>query len=391
MESSPTPPQKPAFWRRTLRATLTLTVSLATVAGAGAAVMFGAEALASRAADMPPVDAADATPVAVRSLELQDGYDLPRRFVGQIEAAAEVVMSFELGGRLTMLQVEEGDAVRAGDVIATLDTALLEAERTRLQAARAATRAQRDFAERRLERAGALADRGFTSQDGLDQARATRDELVNRIAELDAALSSVAINLEKSVLVAPFDARVGAQNVDGGEALAGGQPVVTLISMDAPQFRVGLPLGLDTARVTGIDIVIDDRSYPAELVRLRPDIDPVTRTRTALFSLPDANVAFGQTGTLVLRDRINERGAWVPMDALREGRAGTWSVLVVENDTVRVAAVELLHAEAGRAFVRGTFSANAQLIESGAHRVVPGQRVVPQPVTPQPRQLAQES
>lgn len=383
MQSSPKMPAKPSLFRRGLRATLTLTVSLATIAGAGAAVMFGAQALAARTNDAAPVAVAAVTPVQVRPLQMDTGYDLPRHFVGQIEAAAEVVMSFELGGRLMTLHVQEGDAVVEGAVIATLDTALLDAERTRLEASRAATQAQLDFAERRLARADALADRGFTSQDGLDQARATRDELINRIAELDASLHRVDINLEKSVLTAPFDARVGAQNVDGGEALAAGQPVITLISSAAPQLRVGLPLDLDTTRVQQTEILLGDTPFDAELVRLRPDIEPATRTRTALFDIPNATEAtFGQTATLVLRDRVIADGAWVPLDALREGMGGSWTVLVVEDETVRVAAVELLHADARRAYVRGTFSPEAQLIESGAHRVVPGQRVAPQTLQP---------
>jgi len=49
--------------------------------------------------------------------------------------------------------------------------------------------------------------------------------------------------------------------------------------------------------------------------------------------------------------------------------------LVVQDDVVRTADVEVLYAQSDRAYVRGTFDTNAQIIRTGAHRVVPGQQV----------------
>ena len=66
---------------------------------------------------------------------------------------------------------------------------------------------------------------------------------------------------------------------------------------------------------------------------------------------------------------------------MREGARGLWTVLTVgpaepNGDTVvETEAVEVLYADQKRAFVRGTFRAGAQLIESGPHRVTPGQKV----------------
>ena len=72
-------------------------------------------------------------------------------------------------------------------------------------------------------------------------------------------------------------------------------------------------------------------------------------------------------------------GAWVPVTALRDGVRGLWTVLVaVPSDAGSVVAeeaVEILYADETRALVRGTFADGARLIESGAHRVTPGQAV----------------
>ena len=366
----------PSFMRRAGRWVISTVLTLGVVAGAGAAVFFGSNILAERAEAVEPPAAADVTKVSVSPIRMDTGYTVPRRFVGQVEAGANVTLSFELGGRLTDLLVEEGDRVAAGQEIARLDTALLEAERTRLEASRSATVSQLDFAETRVPRAEALQAEGFASQEALDQARATRDELRNRIAEIDAGLTAVRINIEKSVLYAPFDGQVGAQAVDGGETLAAGQAVVRLLETAEPEVRVGLPLSLAPDALQNAQVEVSGAIYPAMLSHMRPDIDPVTRTRTALFKI-DAESAplFGQTATLVLSIEKTANGAWVPLDALREGSGSMWTILVVEDGVVRNAAVEILHSEATRVYVQGTFEEGASLIDTGAHRVVPGQAV----------------
>ncbi|MEL6508336.1 MAG: efflux RND transporter periplasmic adaptor subunit [Pseudomonadota bacterium] len=368
--------KKPSVMRRIARRVGIILGTVAVVGLAGLGIVAGSDFLAARAEATPPAAGAAATPVAVTPLRIENSYRVPRQFVGQIEAASTSVLSFELGGRVTQVAVEEGDTVSAGQEIARLDTALLEAEKTRLQASRAATQAQLTFAKTRVARAEQLRGQGFSSQETLDETTATRDELTSRIAEIDAALETVTINLEKSVLYAPFAGRIGAHNIDGGETLAAGQAVVTLIETSAPQVRIGLPLSFTKDMLDGAEIAIAGARYPADFIQFRPDIDPVTRTRTALFTLATTDApTFGQTATLFVQTVIEARGAWVPLDALQEGSGSAWTVLVVEDDIVRTAAVELLHAEATRAYVRGTFEDGAQLIATGAHRVVPGQSV----------------
>lgn len=359
-----------------LRRGLTLVGTLITIGIAGAVVAVGTGVLNDRAEAVPAPQAAARIPVAVDVMKVEESYTIPRRFIGQVEAGTEATLSFELGGRLAELTADEGDTVKKGQIIARLDTGLLQAERARLKASRAAITAQLAFAESRLERARELQGQGFSSQETLDQALATRDELTARIAEIDAGIASVDINISKSEIRAPFDGRVGAQSVDVTETLSAGQPVLSLIETTEPMVRIGLPLGLSPEALAKVTIDIEGVLYPAELRRIRPDIDPVTRTRTALFALDtDDAPTFGQTATLSIDMQVAARGTWVPVDALQEGSGSIWNVLVVEDGTVRTAAAELLHAETDRAFVRGTFAEGATLIRSGAHRVVPGQQV----------------
>lgn len=368
---------KTRLLNRTLTTTGRIIVTLAFTFVALTAVIFGQSFLADRAAAIPPPLGAEPLPVNVQNVAHENSYLTERLFLGQVEPASTVDLSFELSGLITELHVSEGSAVQKGDLLARLDTTLLETEKTRLQALRSATKAQLVFAQTRLDRAINLQKEGFTSVETRDRALALRDELANRIAETDAALRAVEINLSKSVLSSPISGRVAAQTSDASETISPGQPILTIMETSAPEFRVGLPLDLDPELFTSATIQIAEATYSAELLQIRPDIDSVTRTRTVLFRLPEnAPFLFGQTATLRIEIETKATGFWVALDALKQGDGRVWTVLTVDDtNTVRRAAVEIVHAEHDRAYVSGSVKDGDLLIETGAHRVVPGQKV----------------
>ncbi len=367
--------------RRTTRLAGQTALTLAVIGGAGLAVQIGAGELTRRAEASPAPESAPAIPVATLALRKEAGYDIRRAFVGQIEPRKTVAMSFELSGRLISLTVDEGDTVSEGQIIAALDTAILEAEESRLLSSRSAAAAQLIFAEQTLERNGELKDRGFATQAGFDGALAQRNELVARIAEIDAALRNVAVRIGKSQIQAPFDGVVAARNVDGGEALGPGQTVVQIVELKAPQVRVGVPLDIDETTLRTAEIELDGTPRAATLVALRPDVDPITRARTAIFTVDLGDVpVFGQTARLVVSRHVEAEGLWLPVASLKEGLRGQWTALTVDpDDRVRSASVEILHAESDRVFVRGAFPDGTRLIAAGPHRVAIGQSVIPTP------------
>lgn len=369
---------RPSLAMRALRGIGRLTLTALVIGGSAFAVISGSEFLAARAAANAPTAKSDPIPVHVREIALDSGYTIRRSFVGQIEARQSVNLSFEFSGRVEEILVDEGDAVARGEVLARLDTRLLEAERDQLRASREAVAAQLGFAEQTLERAQELNTRGFASQERLDEAMARRTELTARIAEIDAGLRRVALQLEKSELVAPDAGRITARLFDGGEALSPGQTVLGLVEDGRTQVRVGLPLSVDLDRVDAATIEVGPQRHAATRETVRPDVDPVTRTRTVLFSIAsDAAQILGQTAVLHLEEAVSVAGIWVPTRLLKEAERGAWSLMLVDGQgTVRRALVEVIHTEGAEAYVRGTFPGEMRLIAKGPHRVTPGQQVV---------------
>ncbi len=353
-------------------------LTFAVIGAAGYAAVFGTDELTRRAEAAPAPEAAALIPVSASPLVIETGYDVTRAFVGQVEPQKTVSLSFELSGRLLELGADEGVWVYEGQVLASQDLSLLDAERTRLMASRTAAEAQLRFAMQTVERNEELTARGFATQAGLDEALSRQDELQARIAEIDASLENVDIRVAKSEIVAPFDGRVTERLVDGGETLAAGQRVFGLVELRKPQVRIGVPLDMTEDRLADAAIEIGQDSYSATLITLRPDIDPVTRTRTAIFEIEtEMQPAFGQTARLMVTEAIEAPGLWLPTTSLKEGQRGQWTILTVDPEqTVRAASVEILHAESDRVFVRATFPDGTMLINEGPQRVTVGQQVI---------------
>lgn len=370
------------FWR-TARATGRIAVTLGVAALSVVAVGLGSAELSRRADAAPAPEPAAILPVQTAPIRLSPGYEVTRSFVGQIEARRAVPVSFELSGRLTEILVDEGDTVEMGQRIASLDTRLLRTEQDRLEASRAALEAQLRFAEQTVERQSRLSDRGFASQAALDEASARMDELRARIAEIAAALQSNALQIEKSQVYSPFAGRIAERMVDGGESMAPGQPVLRIVESGDPHLRVGVPLDITVSDLEAASVEIDGTRHQIRLITLRPDIDPETRTRTAIFEVTGAEgLAFGQTARLTVTDTVTSPGIWVPVATLKEGQRGQWTLLAVDAEhVVRALSVQVLHTQGDRVFVRGAFPDNAQLITSGPQRITVGQTVVPQPAS----------
>ncbi|NRB00608.1 MAG: biotin/lipoyl-binding protein [Rhodobacteraceae bacterium] len=181
--------------RGVLRSALTVSVTSGVVAGAAALAIGGAVVLSERADAVPQPDPVPPVIVEAHRLQFADGYDIERRFFGQTEPSQDVMLGFETGGTLTEILADEGARVRKGDLIAQLDTRTLEARRSQLLASKDALKAQLALAVATAERQRALQERGFASSQRLDEVAFTEDEIVARIAEVDAGLIELDVQI----------------------------------------------------------------------------------------------------------------------------------------------------------------------------------------------------
>lgn len=386
--SAPVPSRAPGRIRRTLSVVAGLFGVLAASGLAVIAMALGTSTLHERAAARPPIDAPPLLTVRTDTARMLDHFRTVERYAGRFEPARSSALAFERGGTVVEILAEEGDRVEQGQVIARLDMALLDARRAELEARRDALEAQAELARLTTDRKLALKERGFATGEDHDTARLSLARFNASMKEVDAALMSVDIDRQKSVLMAPYAGTVGARRLDEGSIVEAGLPLIDLIESGRPQIRVGLPQDRTAALRIGATYPIrfGERGLSARLVALRPDIDPATRTAIALFDLNDSpTVPFGATADLVLEIREDAPGMWLPRSSLRAGTRGLWTVLTVvdaeDGPTVGVESVEILTVRDDRAYVRGTLGDGATIIVDGNHRVVPGMTVQPEDVS----------
>lgn len=350
----------------------------------GAAVLAGQWLIARNDAGTRQVMALP-VPVRAMAVELAQGYAVTRRFTGQVEAATRADLGFELGGRLTGVLVEEGDTVAAGAVLARLDTAALIPERAALEADLAALAADSELARLTLARNDALAERGIRAIAAQDESRLALVRAEAGMAAIRARIAGVDVRLAKSVLRAPFGARIGARLVDAGQTVAVSQPVLMLFEDTPPRLRVGLPPELAAQLRAGalVTVEVGGLRQSATVMHIRPDLDPNTRSRAVVLSLPgDGARLLGETAAVILDSAVTEPGFWAPLTALREGVRGSWSVMALEaegeGERTVPAAVEVIHTDGARVYLRGALPAGARIVAEAPDRVAPGQRVAAQ-------------
>lgn len=340
---------------------------------------------ALRAADADTTQAEPgALPVPVITIEYRENAETAEAYPGLISARREGDLGFERGGRIAEVRVDVGDQVTAGDTLARLDTSTLRAQIAAADAQTAEADAQVAIARATEERQRTLLERGHISQQRLDEVATNTTAAEARRTAAAAQANSLRAQLVLSEIVAPFDGVVTSRMSDEGAIAAPGSPVLRLVENTALEIRLGLPVNAAAALEQGATYDFQTRTgtIPARFRTTTGVVDVRTRSVTAVFDIINGDTRAGEVARLMLETDINERGFWVPVTALTEGRRGLWSVQALVRDdagswALEPRVVETLRVEVDRAFVRGAVNDGDRIVSSGLQRVTPGQRVTP--------------
>jgi RND family efflux transporter MFP subunit len=319
-------------------------------------------------------------------VEETDKYEVRDRFVGRAEAARSSRVGFELAGTVEAVAVDDGVEVKSGQVLASLDTARLDARRGELVATLEQLEATRDLAKSTLERTRKAVEKGAVSRQELDEAAErlyTGEAMVRRTA---AQIEAIDVDLAKSVLVAPYDGTIAAREVDEGTIVSAGTPVLHLLETGRLEVRVGLSAKAASGVAVGERYEVrvrDGELVTAVVERVMPQRDARVRTVDVVLVLEDCEAHGVRDGDLVelaVGREVDERGVWLPRTAMTESARGLWAAYVAEPEEGQRFALERRQLEvideAGeRVYVRGALGEGEQVVASGLHRLAPGQRV----------------
>ncbi|MEM1109059.1 MAG: efflux RND transporter periplasmic adaptor subunit [Planctomycetota bacterium] len=327
--------------------------------------------------------------VAWQTVRAETGYAVNRAFVGRVEAGQESEIGFEISGKVKAVRFEEGDLVSAGQVLAELDTRLLEARREELKASRDQAKAELDLADIRLQRITRAHRRNAATDDELDEAQQSRLAAAANLSRTQAGIDILEVELDKSRLVAPYDAVVAAKHVDAGRVITAGAAVAELYDIDRPEVRVGVSGGLlDTLAVGQThEVTVNGQALIGTVRQVLPARERTGRDVDVILEL-DAQlngIRRGDLARLEIEHTIAEPGVWLPVQSLTEGVRGLWSVYTIEDgegvpgaaSVIRRADVEVLYPATDRVYARGSFDEGTKVVVGGLHRLAPGMAVRP--------------
>ena len=324
----------------------------------------------------------------------QAEFSTNRVYAGTSRAARRAELGFKRGGEVATVMVDLGDSVAAGQLLAQLDTRALASDLRRAQseevlaaANRRSASAQTELAANTERRVRALRANGNVSQQAFDEAhlqyRVSRAQLEVAQASLgraQAAVEAMEVALSEAEIRAPFGGVIQARHADEGSQIGPGSPALSLVETSKREAHIGIPESAVTSLTVGDAYTINwqNVSASAQLRSLLPEVNPNTRTVTAVFTVADQRIPLGAVVELSLRQRVPGNGFWVPIDALTAMDRGLWGVFIIDAENiVQQRLVEIVHNEGDRAFVRGLLSTSDRVVATGTQRIVAGQRVIP--------------
>jgi membrane fusion protein, multidrug efflux system len=191
--------------------------------------------------------------------------------IGSVTAVHQVTINPEVGGRVTKLFFEPGTMVKAGDPLVQLNDG---PERGDL----ASYEAQARWAETTLQRSSQLAQRQFEARETVDQKQSQLDQARAMIIKTEALIA-------QKLIRAPFSGQLGTRQIEVGQYLTPGAPIVTLTDLSMLYVNFTLPSQMRPEIVVGqhVNVTADafpGRTFTAEVTTIEPQVSADTRTMT---------------------------------------------------------------------------------------------------------------
>ena len=177
----------------------------------------------------PPPPAVSAAPVLVKQVSQWDD------FSGRIEAVESVELRPRVSGYIDKVNYVEGEEVKKGDVLFTIDARSYRAELDRASADLARARTQATLSRSEAERARRLSEQQAISTESWEQRRATAEQAQAQVQAAQAAVDAARLNMEFTQVRAPINGRAGRAMVTAGNLVTAGDSasvLTTLVSLN---------------------------------------------------------------------------------------------------------------------------------------------------------------
>jgi len=287
--------------------------------------------------------------------------------VGTLLANEAVMIRPEIDGRIETIHFQEGQLVRQGDKLVSLDASEVEAQ---LVSAVAAANLNRS----RLRRAEELYARKFISAQALDEGRENLNQTDARVAEIKAKLA-------KSLIRAPFEGVTGLRQVSPGAYAKAGQDIARLEGIGTLKLDFRVPETYLRKIRVGQALAVTVDAYPAEsfsgvIYAIEPSVDEATRTVLLRARLPNPGVRLkpGMFARVNLTLARRDNALVVPEQAIVPRGSGSY-VFRIDGGKVALTKVELGLRRPGEVEIVSGLAAGQAIVADGQLKLQDGATV----------------
>jgi multidrug efflux system membrane fusion protein len=347
---------------------------------------FGAPKVDSAQGPAPAQAPPGPQPVMVAVATVRRGdFPITLEGLGQAQAYNSVTVRARVDGQILKIGFEEGQDVKAGQMIAEIDprpfTAALDAAKAKKQQDDA------NLANAKLDQAryASLAKQSYATQQQLDTQNSLVNQLVATVAADDAAIEAAQTQLDYATILAPIPGRAGLRLVDQGNMVSAAQQtgIVTIAQLEpiaaiftAPETRIGAINAALAAGAPAVTVKNGDGKTLAtgKLVVVDNQVDPSTATvrLKAEFANKDHALWPGLALTTSLTIGVDKDALIVPAVAIQHGQKGLYAYVVDDANHAQLRNVEVTEQTVDEAVVSSGLKEGERVVTTGLFLMQPG-------------------
>ena len=320
------------------------------------------------------------------------GKDMPveLRAIGNVESIATVDVKAQVGGELIEVNFREGQEVKRGDLLFTIQPMLYATQLAQAEANLARDRAQAESAQRDLDRNAQLGTKGAISKEQLDQMRSVADAAAATVKADEALVKIAGVRLGYTTIESPIDGRTGALAVQAGNLIKdNADNAMTTIKQIAPIY---VTFAVPEQHLADIRRGLAERKLP--VAAHEPKSGKLLATGEVTFI---ANAVDMTTGTITLKATFanEDRALWpgafvdavmrldtevgvtvVPASAITIGQKGPQIFVVKEDGSAELRKVTVGRSVGQESVIQDGVSPGEKVVTNGQLRLVPGAKVI---------------
>jgi RND family efflux transporter MFP subunit len=341
-----------------------------------------------------PAVAAPGLPVVTVSAPLERQVTEWDDYIGRFEASRSVEVRPRITGAITAIHFTDGQIVRAGQPLFTIDPRPYQAALAEARAGVATAQSDLALARADLDRAQRLIEVDAVSKSEVDRLRARVQAASASLAGAQARVRARALDVEFTVVRAPIGGRISDRRVDAGNLVSSGEGpsgslLTTINALDPIYFTFDGSEGLflkakreGEAKGSPVEIRLQDETaykWKGQLDFTDNGLDPKSGTirARAVLSNPDLFLTPGMFGNMRLAAGGTVKALLVPDTAIQTDQARKTLLVVARDGTVSAKPVILGPVIDGLRVVRSGLDVKDQVVIVGTQMAMPGGKVQP--------------